>query len=91
MRNMLVWTNLLDLKEITICVHYENYRRRMLYKEEEKEHEERVKKMEEDHKNLIEKMELAHLDCMLEVMEKRMKEFDPSFWGVKEKNRKFSM
>ena len=47
--------------------------------------------MEEDHKNQIEKMEQAHLERMLEVIQERKKEFDPSFWGVREKIRKFSM
>ena len=91
LRNMLVRTNLLDLKEVTNSVFYENYRRRTLYEEEEKQHEERVKRMEEDHKNQIEKMEQAHLERMLEVIQERKKEFDPSFWGVREKIRKFSL
>ena len=35
-------------------------------------------------------LEQAHVKKMLEVFEERRKEFDPSFWGVREKIRKFS-
>ena len=82
----------------TNCIHYKNYRRRTLYEEEEKEHAEReqefrvkFKKMEEEHKKELKMLELDHLTRLLDIMEERKEEFDPSFWGVKEKIRKFSI
>ena len=33
----------------------------------------------------LEMLEQAHMEKMLEVFEERRKEFDPSFWGVREK------
>ena len=75
LRNMLVRTHLLDLKDVTNHIHYENYRCRKV----QQEHMAKLKKMEEEHEKELEMLEQAHVEKMLEVFEERRKEFDPSF------------